>query len=102
MAITFEEFIERLVDYNEENKFTVDEIKDITNEFNSKNEEVSALKTQLEEKSNQYDELKDRVLNELFFSSKGKAEEPENIEKEPEEQHKTFKDIIDSRYEIRR
>lgn len=100
----FKDFISKIAlgESDEENKVTEEEIQDVIKEVSSKDEEITSLKTQLEEKSKEYDALKNRVLDHLFNNPKG---EPDNGEPDEGEEKgkkpKTFKELIDPEYEIK-
>lgn len=101
----FKDFISKIAlgESNEENKVTEEEIQDVIKEVSSKDEEITALRTQLEEKSKEYDELKNRVLDHLFNNPKGNPDDkddPEDDDKK-DEKPKTFKDLINPEYEIK-
>lgn len=104
----FKDFISKIAlgESNEENKVTEEEIQDVIKEVSSKDEEITALKTQLEEKSKEYDALKNRVLDHLFNNPKGNPDD--NPEDNPDEKDKdkpkpkTFKDLINPEYEIKK
>lgn len=102
----FKDFISKIAlgESNDENKVTEEEIQDVIKEVSSKDEEITALKTQLEEKSKEYDDLKNRVLDHLFNNPKGSPDDKDDHEDEDEEDKpkpKTFKDLINPEYEIK-
>lgn len=100
----FKDFISKIAlgESNEENKVTEEEIQDVIKEVSSKDEEITALRTQLEEKSKEYDDLKNRVLDHLFNNPKGKPEDNSDDEDEKDKpKPKTFKDLINPEYEIK-
>lgn len=101
----FKDFISKIAlgESNEENKVTEEEIQDVIKEVSSKDEEITALRTQLEEKSKEYDDLKNRVLDHLFSNPKGKPEDnPDDEDEKDKPKPKTFKDLINPEYEIKK
>ena len=103
---TFKDLISKIAvpSTDEENQpVSEEEIQDAVAEVNAKDEQIETLKMQLEEKSKAYEDLKNRVLENLFSNPKGKPEEPEEPSKEePEEpKRKSFKDIINPQFEIK-
>ena len=60
----FKDFISKIAlgESNDENKVTEEEIQDVIKEVSSKDEEITALRTQLEEKSKEYDDIKRRLV----------------------------------------
>ncbi len=103
---TFKDLISKIATpvADEENPVSEEEIQDAIAEVTAKDDEIQSLKTQLEEKSKAYEDLKNRVLDNLFSNAKGKAEEPENLnpeEKEPEVKRKSFDEIINPQYKIK-
>lgn len=102
----FKDFISKIAlgESNDENKVTEEEIQDVIKEVSSKDEEITALRTQLEEKSKEYDDLKNRVLDHLFNNPKGNPDDKDGSDDEDEEDKpkpKTFKDLINPEYEIK-
>ena len=100
----FKDFISKIAlgESNDENKVTEEEIQDVIKEVSSKDEEITALKTQLEEKSKEYDDLKNRVLDHLFNNPKGSPDDvPDDEDEKDKPKPKTFKDLINPEYEIK-
>lgn len=101
----FKDFISKIAlgESDEENKVTEEEIQDVIKEVSSKDEEITSLKTQLEEKSKEYDALKNRVIDHLFNNPNGKPEDNSDDEDEKDKpKPKTFKDLINPEYEIKK
>ena len=103
---TFKDLISKIATpvADDENPVSEEDIQDAIAEVTAKDEEIQSLKTQLEEMSKAYEDLKNRVLDNLFSNAKGKAEEPEDVnpnDQEQEVKRKSFDDIINPQYKIK-
>ena len=95
----FEDLMSALATDAEQSFATPEDIQEIVNEYSGKDGEIASLRESLSAKEEEYEALKNRIVEHLFSNPKGTpAPEPE----EPEEpKAKTFNDIIDSQFSIR-
>lgn len=98
----FEDLMSKLATDSSENPIaSEEEINEVISEYQGKQTEIDTLNQSLKEKTDEYEKLKSRVIENLFNK---KEETPLKSQEKEEEEEKTvsFKDLINSEYAIRK
>lgn len=94
----FKDLVSKVVTDGDNPICTQEELQEIVDEFNGREQTIANLTEQLEQRNKEYDNLKSKIVEQMFNNSnKVVKEEPKK-----EEQPKTFKDLINPTYQYRK
>ena len=96
MPKTFKDLMSELAtDTSENAKYSADDIQDVINEVTSKDTKIQELQQALEKANKDHEDLKSRIVEQLFASKDGKPDDNnQGNDDEEEEKTVTFDDLI--------
>lgn len=95
MSKTFKDVMSELAtDTSENARYSAEEIQDVIDEVTAKDTRIQELEQALEKANKDHEDLKNRIVDKLFASKEGKAEDRNKDEEEEEEPVKTFDELV--------
>lgn len=95
MSKTFKDVMSELAtDTSENARYSAEEIQGVIDEVTAKDTRIKELEQALEKANKDHEDLKNRIVDKLFASKEGKAEDRNKDEEEEEEPVKTFDELV--------